>query len=283
MMRSKLFVPAIRPELFEKATKSGADAVCFDLEDSVAPARKVEARDHLQSYLRERQSIDQPLLLVRTNPVASADFEQDVDCAVWKSISAIVLPKVESAEDVCASADIIAKFERSRSLPTPLGILPTIESPRGLRFAAEIALSSPRVLGLQIGFADLLEPLGVAQSNVAARNQIRLTLRLAAAEAHLDCYDSAYANFKDMSGYEDELRASRSLGFVGASCIHPSQIPIVNRVFVATSEELVSAARILEAAEQAAQKGVAVTSIDGAMIDAPFIRRARKLLGKKDY
>jgi citrate lyase subunit beta/citryl-CoA lyase len=280
-MRSKLFVPAIRPELFEKALHSGADAVCFDLEDAVAPNRKSEAREFLRTFLSQRNPTAAPLLLVRTNAIAFADFPQDIACALWPSLYAIALPKVESAEEVCAAAVCIAEFETSRSLPSQVGILPTIESPRGLRFAAEIALSSPRVIGLQLGFADLLEPLGIATDNVSVRNQIRLMLRLAAAEAGVDCYDSAYASFKDLAGYERELRAAHSLGFSGSSCIHPRQVSVANLAFTPTDEELAHARRVVEAAEQAAREGGAVTTLDGKMIDAPFILRAHQLLARK--
>jgi len=280
-MRSKLFVPAIRPELFEKALHSGADAVCFDLEDAVAPNRKSEAREFLHTFLSQHSPTAAPLLLVRTNAVASADFPQDITCALWPSLYAIALPKVESAEEVYVAAARIAEFETSCNLPSQVGILPTIESPRGLRFAAEIALSSPRVIGLQLGFADLLEPLDIATDNVSVRNQIRLMLRLAAAEGGVDCYDSAYASLKDLAGYESQLKAARSLGFSGSSCIHPTQVSVANLVFTPTDEELAHARRIVEAAEQAAQEGSAVTTLDGKMIDAPFILRAHQLLAHK--
>jgi citrate lyase subunit beta/citryl-CoA lyase len=280
-MRSKLFVPAIRPEIFEKALHSGADTVCFDLEDAVAPHRKAEAREHLHAFLSQRSPVAAPLLLVRTNTIASAGFPQDIACVLWRSLYAIALPKVESAEDVHAAAACLAEFETSRNLPSPVGILPTIESPRGLRLAAEIALSSPRIIGLQLGFADLLEPLGIAPNNALARNQIRLALRLAAAEAGVDCYDSAYANFKDLTGYENELKIARSLGFAGVSCIHPTQVSIANLVFTPTDEELVHARRVVDAAEEAAREGKAVTTLDGKMIDPPFILRARQLLAHK--
>jgi citrate lyase subunit beta/citryl-CoA lyase len=279
-MRSKLFVPAIRPELFEKALRSGADAVCFDLEDAVAADRKTEAQQHLRTFLSQRNTAAAPILLVRTNPVASAGFQQDIACALWPSIHAIALPKVESSEEVHAAEACIEKFETSRNLHTRVGILPTIESPRGLRLAAEIAHSSPRVIGLQLGFADLLEPLGIATDNVFARNQIRLTLRLAAAEAGVDCYDSAYASLKNLAGYESEMKAARSLGFAGASCIHPAQVSVTNLAFSPTDEELAFARRVVDAAEQASREGKAVSILDGKMIDQPFVLRAKKLLAR---
>ena len=279
-MRSKLFVPAIRVELFDKALRSGADAVCFDLEDAVAPGARPEARQHLEQFLA-RRSTGSPLLLVRTNTVSSSDFPLDLTSAVWPSTFAITLPKVESPEDIQRAENLIAALELDRAIGTPLGILPTIESPRGLRMAAEIALASPRIIGLQIGFADLLEPLGIPPGNITARNQIRLTVRLAAAEARLDCYDSAFPDFRNLTAYHQQLDAAHAFGFAGSSCIHPSQVAAANITFTLTSEELDHARRIAKAAQAAAERGDAVTTLDGKMIDRPFILAAQRLLQRE--
>jgi citrate lyase beta subunit len=276
-MRSKLFVPAIRLELFKKALGSGADAICFDLEDAVPPASRPEARAHLEALLANRTK-GSPLLLVRTNSVASPDFPLDVASVVWSSTFAIALPKVESAEDIWLAEKSISALELERAITTPLGILPTIESPRGLRLAVEIARASTRVIGLQMGFADLLEPLGIARENVFARDQIRLMLRLAAAEADLDCYDSAFPDFRNLAAYQQQLDAARALGFAGSSCIHPAQVGPANVAFTPTPEALADARQIVAAAKFAAEGGHSVTSINGRMIDRPFVLAAERLL-----
>jgi citrate lyase beta subunit len=276
-MRSKLFVPAIRVELFKKALGSGADALCFDLEDAVAPDARPEARAHLETFLAN-QTAGSPLLLVRTNAVASSDFRLDVASAVWPSTFAIALPKVESAEDIWRAEKSIVALERERAITTPLGILPTVESPRGLRLAAEIARASARVIGLQMGFADLLEPMGIAPNNAFARDQIRLMLRLAAAEADRDCYDSAFPDFTDLAAYQQQLDAASALGFAGSSCIHPGQVEQANRTFTPTAEDLADARQIVAAAKLAAERGDAVTSLNGRMIDRPFVLAAERLL-----
>jgi citrate lyase subunit beta/citryl-CoA lyase len=156
--------------------------------------------------------------------------------------------------------------------------LPTIESPRGLRLAVEIARASARVIGLQLGFADLLEPMGIAQNNAFARDQIRLMLRLAAAEANLDCYDSAFPDFRNLAAYQQQLDAARALGFAGSSCIHPVQVEPANVTFTPTPEALADAGQIVAAAKLAAQRGDAVTSVNGRMIDRPFVLAAERLL-----
>jgi citrate lyase beta subunit len=265
-MRSKLFVPAIRPDLFEKALQYGSDAVCFDLEDAVPWDKKAEARTNLKAFLEYREA-DSPVLLVRTNAVGSDEFLLDLEAVVWPSVAAIALPKVEAADGLHAVEE-------------GLGILPTIESARGLRLAAEIAQASPRIVGLQVGFADLLEPLGIAADNHNARNQIRLMLRLAAAEAGVDCYDSAFADFRNPDALQMHLDAGRGYGFAGASCIHPSQIAAVNRAYSPTEAEIAHAVRVVRAAEHAAGMGSAVTSVDGKMIDRPFVIAAERLLAR---
>lgn len=278
-MRSKLFVPAIRPDLFAKALGSDADAVCFDLEDAVPENRKEEARAFLQAVLAASPAAS-PLILVRTNPVNSAEFSADVAASAFPSLHAIALPKVESAQEVLLAAQAIASLESSLGLSTQIGILPTIESPRGLRLAIEIALSSTRVIGLQLGYADLLEPLGITPDNQFARNQLRLSLRLAAAEAGVDCYDSAFPDFHNATGYAEHLAAAHAMGFAGSSCIHPSQIDATNRAFTPSAEALSLAQRVVDAAAQAAARGEAVTQLDGKMIDRPFILQAQRLLSR---
>jgi citrate lyase beta subunit len=276
-MRSKLFVPAIRAELFTKALTSGADAICFDLEDAVTPDARPEARAHLERFLGNRTA-GSPLLLVRTNAVASSDFHLDVASAVWPSTFAIALPKVESAEDIRRAEKSIVALELERAITTPLGILPTVESPRGLRLAAEIARASARVIGLQMGFADLLEPMGIARNNAIARDQIRLMLRLAAAEGGLDCYESAFPDFTNLAAYQQQLDAACALGFAGSSCIHPGQVEQANRTFTPTPEVLAEARQVVAAAKLAAECGDALASVNGRMIDRPFVLAAERLL-----
>ena len=276
-MRSKLFVPAIRFDRFEKALTAGADAICFDLEDAVSFDRKAAAREGLASFLQERVT-GIPQLLVRTNSLNSSDFALDLDACVWPSVFAITLPKVESSEDIAVAVQALLRHEATRTNGYQLGILPTIETPRGLRNALEIAKASSRIIGLQIGFADLMEPLGISSDNLFARNQARWALRLAASEANLDCYDSAFPEYKDLAAFQKHLDAAYSFGFAGCSCIHPSQVGPANATFTPSAEALAYANRVVDAAREAEKSGSAVTTLDGKMIDRPFIIAAERLL-----
>jgi citrate lyase beta subunit len=272
-------VPAIRFDRFEKALASGADAVCFDLEDAVSFDQKAAAREGLASFLQDRVTGD-PQLLVRTNSLTSSDFALDLDACVWPSIFAITLPKVESSADIAEAEQALLRLEATRTNGYQLGILPTIETPRGLRNALEIAKASSRIIGLQIGFADLMEPLGISPDNLFARNQARWALRLAASEANLDCYDSAFPEYKDLAAFQQHLDAAYSFGFAGCSCIHPSQVGPTNATFTPSAEALAYANRVVDAARGAEKCGSGVTTLDGKMIDRPFVIAAERLLAR---
>ncbi|MEM5310528.1 CoA ester lyase [Paraburkholderia sp. JHI869] len=278
-MRSKLFVPASRPELFEKALASAADALSFDLEDSVAPARKPEAREALRALLvspavRERGKV----LIVRVNALDTPWFADDIAAVVQPGLDYVNLPKPESADDVRAAAAAIERAERANGVSRPVKLLLNVESPRALREAATLAAAHARVAGLQLGLGDLFEPLGIARRDPAAVQQAMFSLRLAAGEAGVFAYDSAFANIKDAEGFRAEAELARALGFLGKSCIHPSQIALANDVFRPSDEEIAHAFRVVQAARNAERDGVGAYVVDGKMIDAPFVERARALV-----
>jgi citrate lyase subunit beta / citryl-CoA lyase len=157
-------------------------------------------------------------------------------------------------------------------------VMPNIESPRALRFAAEIALASPRVVGLQAGWGDLIEPLGIDRYNAPMIEAIQLQIRIAAGEAGVWAYDGAWANLEDADGYRREAEAARRLGYIGKSAIHPTQVPIANAVFRPTDAEIAHSLKVVEAARVAAEKGIGAFTVNGRMVDAPFVRRAESIL-----
>lgn len=280
IMRSKLFVPATKPELFPKALASGADAVCYDLEDAVPQERKAEARAELQDYLQRTTEGSGPVEIVRINGIRTPHFQADLEAVVWPRLHAVALPKVEDPEELHELEGILRSLEAARGCERPSLILPTIESPGGLRKAHAIASSSHRIAGLQVGFVDLLEPLGIAWSHSLARSHVRFLLRLAAGEAGVPCFDAAFPNFNDTDSFAAEAKQARSMGFAGASCIHPSQVPIANQIFTPSASEIENAKRIIAAMDAAREMGSGVPVVDGKMVDAPFERAARLLLSQ---
>ncbi len=275
LIRSKLFVPGSRPELFEKAAASAADAVSFDLEDAVAPMRKEEARASVTAFLRARSANLGKVAIVRVNALSTFWFAHDIDALVGPGLDILNLPKVESASDVRTAIEAIARAEDACGLDRRIPILANIETPRGLRLAAEIATADPRVIGLQIGFADLLLPLGIDRSHANALQSIRLSVRLAAGEAGIPAYDAAFPDIRNPELCRAEAEAARRLGFAGKSCIHPSQIAIANEVFAPRADEKEHARKVLAAAHDAAEQGVQAFVVDGQLIDAPMIENAR--------
>lgn len=266
-MRSKLFVPGARPDLFEKALASEADAISFDLEDSVPPEGKVAARTRLAEFLRSDAARASPKrLIVRVNALDTPFALEDVVLLAGGATHIINVPKIETPENVQAVA-----------AATELPLLINIESPRGLRRAAELASVHPRVAGLQVGLNDLFTPLGIARDDRAHVHSALWQVRLAAGEAGCFAYDGAWPEIEDEAGFRAEAELAHSLGFLGKSCIHPRQVPVANAVF-ARSDGAEEARRLLIAAETATARGHGAFTFEGRMIDRPAIDRAKRTL-----
>ncbi|NML48435.1 CoA ester lyase [Ramlibacter sp. G-1-2-2] len=277
-MRSKLFVPGSRPELFPKALAGAADAISIDLEDAVTEERKPEARATVRDFLRTRAPGEGKLVIVRVNAMDTPHFQADLEAIVQPGLDVLNLPKPQSADEVRAASEAIRRAERANGVAVPVQMLLNIETPRALREAASIACADPRVMGLQVGLGDLFEPLGIQRREVAAVQQVLLAVRLAAGEAGVDAFDGAFADVRDTEGYLAEARMARRLGFAGKSCIHPSQVALANEAFLPDAEEIAQAVRVVQAAQDAEQRGLGAFVVDGKMIDRPFLLRARSIV-----
>ena len=278
-MRSKLFVPASRPELFAKALAGAADALSFDLEDSVVPERKAEARSTLREFLRgDAARTSGKTLIVRVNAMDTRHFAADIDAVVQPGLHLVNIPKPGSAEDVRAAVAAIERAEQANGVTEPVRLLLNIESPGALRIAYALASAHKRVAGLQLGLGDLFEPLGIARRSDPAVQQAMFAVRMAAGEAGVFAYDAAFANIKDEAGFRAEAQLAHDLGFLGKSCIHPSQIATANEVFRPSDAEIVHSVKVLAAASEAQAKGVGAYVVDGKMIDPPFFARAQAIV-----
>jgi citrate lyase subunit beta / citryl-CoA lyase len=246
MTLTALYVPGDRPDRFDKAAASGADAVVLDLEDSVAPAHRTAAREHVAKWLAGGPEID---VQVR---IGSLD-----DLAALPDDVAIRLPKVESGDDVDAvgNRDVHA----------------LVETASGVEHAYAVA-SHPRVVSIGLGEADLAADLGItAESGL---EWIRVRVVVAARSAGLPApMMSAYTDVADLDGLAASCAVGRALGMVGRTAIHPRQLPVIRAAFAPTVEELAWAQEVL-AALDGAEGGVAVLR-SGAMVDAAMARRAR--------
>jgi citrate lyase subunit beta/citryl-CoA lyase len=279
-IRSKLFVPGSKPELFAKAARSDADAISFDLEDAVPSTLKDEARRAVGQYLSQDGQGNGKVNIVRVNSVATDLFPADAEQVILPGLHVINLPKVQGRDDVLCAVKVLEHWERKAGLKHEIGLLATIESPKGLRMAYEIASAHPRVVGLQIGMADLNLACGFESGNRTVANGVRLATRLATSEAGICAFDSAFLKISDPAAFRVDAEEARALGMNGKSCIHPSQVPIANQVFSPGPEEIERARKVVRAAGKADADGSGAFLHEGHMIDLPLIERARAVLAR---
>jgi citrate lyase subunit beta / citryl-CoA lyase len=258
-----LFVPGDRPERFSKAIRAGADVVILDIEDAVAPKNKDTARQAISSAWAalavEAKEFDVDLC-IRINALHHPDRGLDLDVCRRLRPSLIMVPKVESKDELVAIADC---------LPS-VSILALIETAMGILEAPEIA-NAPRVDRLVLGSVDLMLNLGVSNDKDPL-NMVRSMLLVASVAAGLaGPVDGVCTSIDDPARIEAEAALGRQFGFTGKLCIHPKQIASVRQAFEITAEELAWAKRIVNAA--AATNGGAIL-VDGSMVDAPVLRRA---------
>ena len=268
-MRSKLFVPCSRPELFAKALAGSADAVSFDLEDSVPEAGKDAARQALSGLLRADAVLGSAkTIIVRVNAVGSAHFAADVAVLAGHRVDLLNLPKVEHPAEVhraVGAMDVAAK------------LLVNIESAAGLTNAVAIAAAHPQVAGIQVGLNDLFTSLGIDRRDPRHVQAALWTIRLASGSAGCFAYDGAWPDIADEDGFRAEADLARSLGYLGKSCIHPRQIHVANAAFD-RADQVEAARRLLAAAATAERDGRGAFTLDGRMIDKPAIDQARAVV-----
>jgi len=288
-MRSKLFVPASRPELFSKALRSAADSICFDLEDAVLEARKQYARDELSNYFatdefRNLRGEGRKHIIVRVNALDTGHTEKDLEAACMPGVDIVNIPKTDTPNCVEHFISLLEAREATvnagagNGAAVSIKVLANIETPQALFNAAGIAAVSDKVWGLQLGLGDLFEPLGIDRADAENVHAVMMMMRLGAGAAGKIAYDTAYTNVANAEGYRQEALRARRVGFLGKTCIHPSQVAIANEVFSPTEEELRWAAKVVESAEQNDVNGAYM--LDGKMIDGPFIDRARHVLAQ---
>ncbi len=275
-MRSKLFVPGARPDLFAKAMAGDADALSLDLEDAVLPDHKASAREAVATWLAtDAVGALAKAIIVRVNGIDTPWFAEDLHAVAHPNLSLLNLPKIESVEALHAAVRALEVVESERGIASPICLLVNIESPAGLANAAAIAAAHPRVAGLQLGLGDLFEPLGIDRRDPANVHAVLFALRMAAAQAGVFVLDGAFPDVADSDGFSEEAQRARRLGYVGKSCIHPRQVALANAAFAPVAEELAWARRVVHAAA-GNQSGAFL--LDGRMVDLPFLKRAQALL-----
>lgn len=280
--RSWMFVPGHRSRMVDKALGLNADTIMLDIEDGVAPSEKDTARRLIAEALGRDRLPDSPARFVRINAIGHARMDADLEAVLRPGLDGLVLPKVETREEVLKVEAILNDREpKLKMRPGAVRLLVAIESPRGLLHAPAIAECSRRVVGLMFGAEDFGRELGLPtrrEDEARAMIYARSAMVVAAASAHVQAVDGVWVDLKDTEGLWNFARQSRRLGFSGMSLIHPSQIDPVNSVFSPTAEEVEYARQVVEAYEEAVARGDGSISFGGQLIDRPIVERARRTL-----
>lgn len=277
-LRSFLFAPGNHPRRVEKALTLDADAVILDLEDAVAIAEKPATRGAVVAAFAQQRT---GLLYVRVNAADTEFCYRDLTAIVRAGLDGIILPKVESAASLQTIDWLLGNLERERDLAAGgIDLIPIIETARGLGVLEAILGAGTRVRHCAFGAGDFTLDVNMRWSRdegelAYARARVVTASRAAGIEAPLD---TVWVDLQDEAGLEASTRLALGLGFQGKMCIHPNQVPVVNRVFTPTNAEIDFAARVVAAFAQAEKEGSAAIQLDGKFIDYPIVYRAQRTL-----
>ena len=278
-MRSLLYIPGNHPSMLQNCTIYGADAVIFDLEDSISISEKDAARKLVKHALRNFD-FGEISIIVRVNGRDTPFFEQDIEEIVPAGPDAIRLPKVDSAADVVAADELISRLEEINSLPKgKIGIQAMLETARAIVNVNSIAASSKRLVGLTLGGQDLAADLGIRATKEGNELLYAKSAVIIAAKAYgLQAFDTVFTDVNDLEGLRAQTELSFALGFSGKAAIHPSQVSVINSVYIPDTKELAKAIKIVIAAREAEQRGLGVIAVDGRMVDAPVVSQALRTI-----
>jgi citrate lyase subunit beta/citryl-CoA lyase len=276
-----LFVPVTVPRFVEGAARRGADAIILDLEDSVAASEKERARSLVPeaAAIVARGGAD---VVVRINrPWRMA--VRDIEAAVGPGVQALALPKTDSADHVRMAAEIVDEVEAERGVPTgSTRLIAMVETAAAFFHLAEIARAHPRLCALTLGAEDFATSAGIMAEPEALTMPKQMAVFAARAAGIMPLgFIGSIAEFHDLDGFRRTIRRSRRFGFIGASVIHPSQVPVLNEEFRPAAAEIDHASRVVAAYDKALAEGIGAVTVDGKMIDVPVVERARLLLERE--
>ncbi|MGH7263888.1 MAG: HpcH/HpaI aldolase/citrate lyase family protein [Candidatus Rokuibacteriota bacterium] len=279
LRRTLLFVPGSTPERIAKAVATAADSMILDLEDAVAPAQKVPAREWVVAALRGVDFRGHERI-VRINPLDSPFGAEDLAAVVAVAPDAILVPKVAGVDGVTRLDREIGRLEAAAGLPVGrIRLHLLIESVAGVVHADAIALGVPRVAALFYGAGDLTrETRGRLVASRTSELYALSRVLFAARAAGIQAIDSPFFDLADTAGLEAHARLAADLGYDGKALIHPKQIEAVTRVFTPSADAVTEARRILAAYEAAVARGAGALALDGQFIDAVHVATARDTL-----
>lgn len=276
-MKNFLFIPGNNPKMLASADYLGSDALLLDLEDAVSPTEKDAARILVRNAVRALSY--RTRVGVRINAIDTEHWQEDLAEIVPLNVDFLVLPKAESSDDIRTLVHELSRLEVLRPEGRKIGIIALLETARGIENALEIALADRRIEGLFLGAEDLTATLRARRSQegdeiLYARSRCVYAARAAGIEA----YDTPYTDVEDDQGLLRDAQYARGLGFSGKAAINPRQLSAINAAFLPTEEEVEYARQVMSAIARAKVEGTGVVALDGKMIDAPVVARAKYIL-----
>ena len=272
MRRSMLFLPGNNPNMLINGNCLGSDAVIFDLEDAVAPSQKDAARILVRNTLKymDFRGCER---IVRINSIGTPYWKEDLKQILPYKPDLILLPKTETAEDVCKVDDFMTE------LGSETGLMALIETAWGVENAFQIATASPRLKALFLGAEDLTADLRCKRTKEGREIEYaRHRLVVAARAAGVDVYDTPFTDVNDDEGIVTDATYAKSLGFTGKASISPRHVEVINAVFSPTQKEIDYAYEVMEAIALAKKQGKGAIALYGKMIDAPIVNRAMQTI-----
>ena len=278
LRRSMLFMPGNSPGMLQDAAILGADSIILDLEDAVSLTEKDSARILVRDAIKYLD-YSQVEVVVRINPLNTEFGPQDVDMIARVKPDTLLIPKAE-AEEIELVDTMLDKIEQQEGYALgSIKLIALIETAIGLETIFSVIKASKRVVGVLLGGEDLTSDLGIKRTKEGeeifyARNRVATVCRA----LQVDSIDTPFTDTNDFEGLTKDTAKAKNLGLTGKSAINPRQIEIIHAVFAPTEADLGYALRVLAAMEEAEKEGRGVFSLDGKMIDAPVIKRARTTL-----
>jgi citrate lyase subunit beta / citryl-CoA lyase len=276
LLRSLLYVPADSSRKMTSARTLHPDALIFDLEDAVAPDRKMEARRLIQDELKSATAFSGKLF-IRVNRFGSPFLEDDLRAAVHPQVYGVVLPKCNEASEVARMHETIGRLEKQNGMPeggTKLVLM--IETAKGVANARDLARANSRVIALTFGAEDYCADMGIARTKTGDEVTFARSLIALAAKAEgLEAIDGVFTDFRDDAGLFEETQRIKQMGFTGKTLIHPQQIDVVHSALAPSEEEVAWAEEVVSTFQKA---GEGVVVVRGKMIDEPVVTQARKIL-----
>jgi citrate lyase subunit beta/citryl-CoA lyase len=283
IFRSLLFVPGNKESMLTKALALRPDAFVPDMEDSVPPGEKGNAREAIRALLPQLAATGIPVI-PRVNALETDWIEADLGAVVGPHVLGVSVGKVRDAGDVSAISRLIAALEARAGLAEgTVKLLPWIETAEAVVNCDAICRASERILGLAFGGEDFTNDMGIER--LEDESQVlyaRSRICIAARAAHVLALDTPYFKLRDPDGLRTNALRAKSLGFKGKFAIHPDQIAALNETFSPSEQEVAHARRVIAAYDEAERAGRGSTSLDGWVIDVPVVKRARALLALAD-